>query len=88
MGRFLAVYGCPGERFLGESILPREEEGGRRDLNPQRPEPQSGALPLSYDHHAGAEEESNPSSGSAKQIFSQSRGGELSIFSLQVAAGE
>jgi hypothetical protein len=25
--------------------------GGRRDLNPQQPEPQSGALPLSYDHH-------------------------------------
>src|SRR5437667_4385216 len=25
--------------------------GGRRDSNPQQPEPQSGALPLSYDHH-------------------------------------
>jgi hypothetical protein len=25
--------------------------GGRRDLNPQQPEPQSGALPLSYGHH-------------------------------------
>ena len=24
--------------------------GGRRDSNPQQPEPQSGALPLSYDH--------------------------------------
>jgi hypothetical protein len=26
--------------------------GGRRDSNPQQPEPQSGALPLSYDHHS------------------------------------
>ena len=26
--------------------------GGRRDSNPQQPEPQSGALPLSYDHRA------------------------------------
>ncbi len=25
--------------------------GDRRDSNPQHPEPQSGALPLSYDHH-------------------------------------
>lgn len=24
--------------------------GGQRDSNPQHPEPQSGALPLSYDH--------------------------------------
>src|SRR5437773_10095488 len=24
--------------------------GGQRDSNPQQPEPQSGALPLSYDH--------------------------------------
>ena len=28
--------------------------GGRRDSNPQQPEPQSGALPLSYDHHVTA----------------------------------
>ena len=27
--------------------------GGRRDSNPQHPEPQSGALPLSYDHRLG-----------------------------------
>src|SRR5205823_4261032 len=27
--------------------------GGRRDSNPQQPEPQSGALPLSYGHHHG-----------------------------------
>src|SRR6478672_695453 len=27
------------------------EPGGRRDSNPQQPEPQSGALPLSYGHH-------------------------------------
>src|SRR6266446_6302119 len=26
------------------------QKGGRRDSNPQQPEPQSGALPLSYDH--------------------------------------
>lgn len=26
-------------------------EGDRRDLNPQPPVPQTGALPLSYDHH-------------------------------------
>src|SRR5262249_35801933 len=29
--------------------------GGRRDSNPQQPEPQSGALPLSYDHHSGTQ---------------------------------
>ena len=28
----------------------RDFMGGRRDSNPQQPEPQSGALPLSYDH--------------------------------------
>src|SRR4029077_711226 len=33
----------------GDSGFP--EPGGRRDSNPQQPEPQSGALPLSYDHH-------------------------------------
>jgi hypothetical protein len=43
--------------------------GGRRDLNPQQPEPQSGALPLSYDHHTDTENESSPSSNSAKEIF-------------------
>src|SRR5262249_37664944 len=32
--------------------------GGRRDSNPQQPEPQSGALPLSYDHHNLSETES------------------------------
>ena len=32
--------------------------GGRRDSNPQQPEPQSGALPLSYDHHNVSETES------------------------------
>ena len=32
--------------------------GGRRDSNPQQPEPQSGALPLSYDHHEVSETES------------------------------
>lgn len=25
--------------------------GGRRDSNPRHPEPQSGALPLNYNHH-------------------------------------
>src|SRR2546423_13318242 len=28
-----------------------DKKGGQRDSNPQQPEPQSGALPLSYDHH-------------------------------------
>ena len=33
-------------------MVPGETEtGGQRDSNPQQPEPQSGALPLSYDHH-------------------------------------
>ena len=32
--------------------------GGQRDSNPQQPEPQSGALPLSYDHHILSETES------------------------------
>src|SRR5947207_10694018 len=32
--------------------------GGRRDSNPQQPEPQSGALPLSYGHHNLSEIES------------------------------
>jgi hypothetical protein len=49
------------------------KKGGRRDLNPQHPEPQSGALPLSYDHHAEAEKEGSASSGPAKQIFSGHR---------------
>src|SRR5215831_16809898 len=31
--------------------MAREKLGGQRDSNPQQPEPQSGALPLSYDHH-------------------------------------
>src|SRR5439155_24341045 len=30
---------------------PSRKKGGRRDSNPQQPEPQSGALPLSYGHH-------------------------------------
>jgi hypothetical protein len=32
-------------------IFELAEAGGRRDSNPQQPEPQSGALPLSYGHH-------------------------------------
>jgi hypothetical protein len=43
-------------------------------LNPQQPEPQSGALPLSYDHHENGEKEGSASSGSAKHIFRGSRG--------------
>jgi hypothetical protein len=35
-----------------------ENLGGRRDSNPQQPEPQSGALPLSYGHHNLGETES------------------------------
>src|ERR1700733_8871734 len=63
------------EYFDVFSALPRKclsLRGGRRDLNPQQPEPQSGALPLSYDHHANGEKESSASLGSAKHIF---RGG-------------
>ena len=36
---------------LESEILEFATLGGRRDSNPQQPEPQSGALPLSYDHH-------------------------------------
>ena len=43
--------------------------GGRRDLNPQQPEPQSGALPLSYDHHIETEIETSSSSFSAQGDF-------------------
>jgi hypothetical protein len=31
-------------------VSERKGWGGRRDSNPQHPEPQSGALPLSYGH--------------------------------------
>src|SRR5207253_6391531 len=56
--------------------------GGRRDLNPQQPEPQSGALPLSYDHHVKAGNERSATWDSAKWIFS---GGALSLRSAGVA---
>src|SRR4030095_14747668 len=36
----------------------QQKPGGRRDSNPQQPEPQSGALPLSYGHHNLSETES------------------------------
>lgn len=35
----------------GTWLFERGRRGGRRDSNPQQPEPQSGALPLSYGHH-------------------------------------
>src|SRR5438094_6867392 len=35
---------------LGFGFWDLSQKGGRRDSNPQQPEPQSGALPLSYDH--------------------------------------
>src|SRR4051794_23793300 len=52
------------ERFAFSSsakfirIRPEEflDTGGRRDSNPQQPEPQSGALPLSYGHHNSSEQ--------------------------------
>src|SRR5947207_12118335 len=31
------------------------KQGGQRDSNPQQPEPQSGALPLSYGHQRGSD---------------------------------
>jgi hypothetical protein len=34
-----------------QALLTAKKWGGRRDSNPQQPEPQSGALPLSYGHH-------------------------------------
>ena len=37
---------------LYRGISPLKSWGDRRDSNPQQPEPQSGALPLSYGHHA------------------------------------
>ena len=49
------------ERFFVNQLNPKSfalnkglefpEPGGRRDSNPQQPESQSGALPLSYGHH-------------------------------------
>jgi hypothetical protein len=43
------------KKVLGFGVWDLEfaKPGGRRDSNPQQPEPQSGALPLSYDHHGG-----------------------------------
>jgi hypothetical protein len=43
--------------------------GGRRGSNPQQPEPQSGALPLSYGHRLGEDSKGTSSSEPAKQIF-------------------
>src|SRR6267142_4266399 len=40
------------------ALLIGAKAGGRRDSNPQQPEPQSGALPLSYGHHNLSETES------------------------------
>ena len=40
-------------RFLASQVFSGQEKqrlGGRRGSNPQQPEPQSGALPLSYGH--------------------------------------
>src|SRR5437867_12194432 len=39
---------------LVTSHLSRPKKGGQRDSNPQQPEPQSGALPLSYGHRRAA----------------------------------
>ena len=38
--------------YFGFWDLEFRKQGGQRDSNPQQPEPQSGALPLSYDHHS------------------------------------
>src|SRR5204863_7650452 len=37
--------------YFGFWDLEFRKQGGQRDSNPQQPEPQSGALPLSYGHH-------------------------------------
>ena len=52
---------------LGIWNLEPAKPGGRRDSNPQQPEPQSGALPLSYDHHNLSETESKISITLCKQ---------------------
>ena len=41
----------PKVNRIGAWNLGFAKPGGRRDSNPQQPEPQSGALPLSYGHH-------------------------------------
>jgi serine/threonine protein kinase len=48
----------PKRPFYGKNHTHSEPDGGwgdRRDSNPQQPEPQSGALPLSYDHQPRAQ---------------------------------
>ena len=48
-GFSLAFRGpLPSDTWLGRVSF---KMGDRRDSNPQQPESQSGALPLSYDHH-------------------------------------
>ena len=53
LGRFKANLITTGS--VGFITLPAgnilQKWGGLRDSNPQQPEPQSGALPLSYGHH-------------------------------------
>lgn len=48
-------------------VRAREGWGGRRDLNPQQPEPQSGALPLSYGHQP--ETKNDMIFGESSQVF-------------------
>jgi hypothetical protein len=77
---FRRLFGSP------EEVL--SLRGGRRDLNPQQPEPQSGALPLSYDHHANGEKKSSASSGSAKHIFRSGRGPGDLTFSVRLPSSQ
>src|SRR4030095_9574426 len=71
--------------------------GGRRDSNPQQPEPQSGALPLSYGHHNLSETESKIGIPLCKQrarlfpsapLIVSASGPEISPQPVSYAAGE
>jgi hypothetical protein len=61
--------------FIGfsECFCSERQWGDRRDSNPQQPEPQSGALPLSYDHHF---------EWRAEEVTRISCGGQLKTFAL------
>jgi hypothetical protein len=63
----------PTTNRINSELSAEPRWGGRRDLNPQQPEPQSGALPLSYDHHSDTGKEISSSSSSAKEFFAGNR---------------
>jgi hypothetical protein len=80
---------------VNDKPAPRSNDrtwGGRRDSNPQQPEPQSGALPLNYGHHISGpppprvwrtrDSKGNSSSTPAKQILAHLPGGTIEIDGL------